>query len=713
MLIGAGKYNVDSAVENLQKDRICWIVSSWDLEGDDFLSCIETSLSEGRRVWYRLSTLGYKSQEKFGEFLDREYGFSIIDLCNLLTNKDDAILILDDAPCEILESGKSGVEELASLAQTILEYCHKLKIIIRSTSKVEKSELPPIILKAMDEADFSQYLLLHPDGKNAPTSGVRTEDLFKITKGEPTALKRTLNQLRFSQAEDINFENSTDAAANARASIIDAPLSLKTIIDGLQLDSESRCYQLLHCLTVFPYGEDMSNIRNFNPDVPFFPVLAERLSNLGLVDAVQFPIFHNENLKSPKLVVAKRSVQEYILGAISQSELDDATNKAISLYFGRDWRLGRFKLNTEFKLDQSNHSSYSIQNAAVLLRRVVNDAIKSGDSRPLQNSLALLNFYISKLDKACQYRYVCDTCFNLIPKLEDLESSPVVQDIIYRYARGLRMLGDRTAAIEIFQKILDSDTIERNFKGRVLVELAFSYQDIGDKENALVTAKKILSMKERQASYFHAKTIAVSLSNEPTRLPKLRALEKRCRNKNFFIAANNIAVQLIAEFENESNRKDLYKTIASRARSDNDNYNFIKSTINFSRIAIKQSDKLTNKDIVNLIICYHYVCSQRMTTLFNQSHECLWSEFERLGETTNLVTLFKHSSLLFRLSADEAREKLYLERLINTDIPALQSALSLVSEPDKIYIINRMLRLGLATIKDSSQSSQFKVLKHD
>lgn len=193
-------------------------------------------------------------------------------------------------------------------------------------------------------------------------------------------------------------------------------------------------------------------------------------------------------------------------------------------------------------------------------------------------------------------------------------------------------------------------------------------------------------------------------------MTKLRALEKLCRNKKHFTAANNIAVQIISEFENELGRKELYKAVALRAKSDNDSYNFIRATISHAMIAVKQGEALPHKEIYNLIIGYHYVCSQRINSLFNQAHDCLWSEFERLGEVTNLVTLFKHSSLLFRLTADEVREKRYLLRIINNRTLPLQVALSMVCEPDRIYIINRMLRLGLASIKDASPAAQFKLL---
>jgi hypothetical protein len=713
MSIGAGKYSIDSAVSLLNSDRICWVVSSWDMAGDDFLSCIDNELTKEKRTWYKLSTINYVGHDSFVKSLDRDYGFSIIDLCNILTYKDDAILLLDDVPCTVLSSGKTGLEELINLSKTILEYCPKLKIIVRTTSNVDSSELSPIVLKTMDEADFNQYILTHPDGNIVASSGVRPEELFRLTKGEPATIKKTLRKLRISRLQDINFEESETALTTARASIDDAPDSLKLIIASLKHPVQDRSFNLLQCLTVFPYGEDINNIRNFDPDLPFFPATAEKLLEYGLVDTLQQTAFYNEQDALPKIVVAKRSVQEHIWGILSKDEIAIATGKAICLYFGRECMLGKFRLNPEFKLDKSNHSSASIQNAAILLRRVVNDTLNAGDARAIQNCLALLNYYVSKLDNNCQYRYVCDTCYNLISKLTSLGYSPVIQDIIHKYARSLRMMGDRASAIQLFDDILKSEPIEKNFKARVLIDLAMCHAEMSNDGDALIAAKKVLAMKERLSPYFHAKTIVISLSNEPSRLTKLRALEKRCRNKKHFVAANNIAVQIVAEFENENGKKELYKGIAARAKSDNDTYNFIRSTISHARISINQGDSLPKQEIYNLVLCYHYVCSQRMNSLFNQAHDCLWREFERLGEVSSLVTLFNHSSLLFRLSADEAREKRYLSNLINNKSLPLQSTLASVSETDRIYMISRMVRLGLATIKEASPASLFKLLAVD
>ncbi|MEE4573202.1 metallophosphoesterase [Pseudomonas alliivorans] len=710
MVIGAGSYNIDTAVTNLTRDGICWVVSSWNMAGDDFLSCVDADLGPSKRTWFRLSMFGYSGQNEFAQNLDREFGFSIVDLCNLLAKKDDAVLLLDDAPINTLADGKTALEEIVNLSQTIIEFCHGLKIVIRTTSRQVHCALEPVVLQAMDEADFNQYLLAHPEGGLVSASGMRPEDLYKLTNGEPAAVHRTLSKLRFSRVEDITFEDSRAASIAARSNVSDAPETLKLLISGLRETNNDRIYSLLQCLTILPNGEEIDNIRNFDPDMPFFPKMAEQLFDLGLIETIQFSVFKNESEPLPKVLVAKRSVQEHIWGVWTKDELEAVSNKAVSLYFGRNWMLGRFRLNSEFKLDKVNQTSYSMQNAATLLRRMVNDALLSGDGRSVQNSVALLNYYTAKLDGACQYRAVCDTCHNLIPKLIKHGYSPAIQDIVYKYAKSLRMLGDRQPALDILKELLDRGALEKSFKARVLIDVAYCLDSMNDSVGALAAAKEVLALKDKQAAYYHARTIIVSNGPELNRLAKLRALEKRCRNKKYFTAANNIAVQVISEFETDAGRKDLYRAIASRARADNDTFNFIKSTVHYARLAIQQGDKLQNKEIYSLIVSYHYLCSQRMTHLFKQAHECLWSEFERLGESLNLVILFKQSSLLFRLNADEVSERKYLRRFIVGSGNSFQSILNAIPESDRIYIVNRMLRLGLATIKNATPESRLKLL---
>jgi len=679
------------------------------MAGDDFLSCVERELAGNGRAWFQLSAATYEGVDEYAQYLDREYGFSIVDLCNLLSGRDDTLLLLDDVPVKVLASGKTGVEEVVSLAQTILDYCPKLKVVVRTTTSVGRCPLVPVVLKSMDEADFNQYILTHPDAYLIAASGMRVEDLFRLSQGEPDSIKRTLSQLRFSRAEDVTFEDSDGAVALAKAISDDSPESLRSIIFDLKA-SQDRAYSMLECLTVFPNGEDIRNIRNFDPDLPFFPKVAERLMALGLIETVRFSVFQSEHEALPKVLVAKRSVQDHVKGMLAKEELESATHKAISLYFGRDWMLGKFRLNSEFNLDKSNESSFAIQNASVLIRRVVNDALLSQDPRSIQNSLAILNFYTSRLDDNCHYRNICDACHSLMVKLKPFISSPPIQDIIFKYGKSLRMLGEQRHAVSVLNDLLLAEHVEKFFKSRVLIELAFCHEELGEVPEAIAAAKHVLALKDKKSSYYHAKTIIIGLGEEQNRLAKLRALEKRCRNKRYFVAANNIAMQLLSELESVPRRKELYRDIAMRAKGDSDSFNFIKATIRYAALAVQQGESLQGKEVLNLILSYHYVCSQRMKSLFNQAHECLWAEFERLDQSANLVTLFKQSSLLFRLSVDIAREKRYLQRLIDNPRIPLQVVLAVANEVDRIYVVNRMLRLGLASLKGAEGGAYPRLL---
>ncbi len=709
MPISSGKHKIDNAVSCLLETRICWVVASWGMAGEDFLSCVEKELGDGKRTWYRLPTSGYSSQKDFEQLLDREFGCSIVDLCNLLSSKDDVVLLLDDAPCKNMQSGKSGVNEITNLAQTILDYCIHLRVVIRTTGLAEDCELKPIVLEQMDEADFNQYLIVHPQGSRVTESGMRPEELFNLSKGEPETIKKYLGLLKFVRPENLDFEESSAAEYKGPETSV-APASLVSLIQELKQSNSNRLYLLLECLSVFSNGEDISNIRNFRQDQPFFPKMAEALSDLGLIDVARFSFFKSENQVAPKVSVVKRLIQDYIKDNLTREELTSLNNNALALYFGRDWMLGRFKLNAEFNLDRANQTSFAFQNAATLIRRLVNDSLASGDNRAIQNSLSLLNFYISKLNNASQFRYICDTCHQLIKKLIEYGYSPAVQDIVFLYSKSLRMLGDSERASSINLDLLGSAHLEKKFKAKVLLDLAFCYEALNENSNALSAAKQILGIKDRSAYHYQAKAIIVSLGSAPDKLHQLRSIEKTCRNKGYTIAANNIALQIVSEYETEFRRKDLYKEIALLAKNGNDGYNFIKATVNYSKLVISQRENLSSKELLNLIMSYHYLCSQRMKTLFNKAHDCLWEEFEHRGDPSSLITLFKQSSLLFRLQSDDARERKYLTRLANIPSPQLQATLSMATESEKTYLVSRFVRLGYMSIKQGSEASQLKLL---
>jgi hypothetical protein len=74
-------------------------------------------------------------------------------------------------------------------------------------------------------------------------------------------------------------------------------------------------------------------------------------------------------------------------------------------------------------------------------------------------------------------------------------------------------------------------------------------------------------------------------------------------------------------------------------------------------------EPISDADQLQLINAYHFVFNERFSSLFDRCHAALWKSFSDNEDKTNLLTLFRHSSLFWRLRGQESRETKYLRDL--------------------------------------------------
>jgi hypothetical protein len=78
---------------------------------------------------------------------------------------------------------------------------------------------------------------------------------------------------------------------------------------------------------------------------------------------------------------------------------------------------------------------------------------------------------------------------------------------------------------------------------------------------------------------------------------------------------------------------------------------------------LNAGEHLSDREMVNLISAYQFLFNERLQSLFDQCHDSLWKTFERSRESDNLLTLFRHSSLYWRLRGKDAKEVPYIKKL--------------------------------------------------
>jgi hypothetical protein len=80
-------------------------------------------------------------------------------------------------------------------------------------------------------------------------------------------------------------------------------------------------------------------------------------------------------------------------------------------------------------------------------------------------------------------------------------------------------------------------------------------------------------------------------------------------------------------------------------------------------LIVRAGRTLSHAEKILLINAYQFLYDERLPNLFNDCTAALWGHFETSGETGNLLRLFRHSSLIWRLGGDDSRERAHLVKL--------------------------------------------------
>ncbi|WP_065909080.1 hypothetical protein [Pseudomonas sp. 58 R 12] len=675
-------------------DKLVWLVAPWDTDGEAFLSYSQ-HLKILPRLTYHINCHGYTESSSFEEAMQSDLNIYSTDLSRLLLAEEDVTVIFDNIQVHKYSSGLSMFSEVRNISELLVKTCPNLTIVLKTTHDIANAGLDPVALKVMDEVNCSRYVLGHPWGYRVTEADLAGGEIYLITRGSSRAIDKLLERLEYMELSEIAAENSDAALHNI--DVEDIPEALKLQIDRLQSSTEDFSYDLLKCLSIFPYGEDISNLKNFDKDRMLYPRMGGPLVKLGLAEGLRFFIFRNEATELPKVIVAKTLVQDYVRSKLNKDEYKDLTSKALTLYFSADWKLGKPKLSGKFSLESLNHSTFAIRNANTLLRRVFNDAIETNNSREIQDSLNLLSHYTRKLISAHQYRYVVSLCHVIYPSLQKLRDDHFVKEILFSYGKSLRMVREFVRSIDVMTDLLAARALTIEFESKIYIDLALSYDEKGDSADAINAANQALLYREEGALFFQAHTILTCLNGKGNKRRKLIELRNKCKNRRYFIAANNISMRIERLFGLEEEAHNAYKKIADTAKKCGDIYNFIRATIFYSKKSVTNKIHLSDKEMKDLFFAYHVVYSQRLTTLFYEGHYALWFEYERLREITMLVSLFKQCSLIFRVNADESNERYYLSRLLGGNIAPPEIIFSLVSLEDRKFLMERLQTLKIAS----------------
>jgi len=228
----------------------------------------------------------------------------------------------------------------------------------------------------------------------------------------------------------------------------------------------------------------------------------------------------------------------------------------------------------------------------------------------------------------------------------------------------------------------------------VLLNLALIYED-EDEQLARDYADKVIAIDRNSASALHAQAIVLEFEKDQhVRNQKLAAHEIKCRRRKAFVAANNIALSRAKSAKSAEEKRQILAPIMLVNREEKDHYNQTRAVIELSRLSLDDGRSLGDRELSQLINAYHFLFNEKMANLFDRCHEALWREFSMTSDQNNLLSLFRHSSLYWRLRGSDDSEIKYLKKTIKIaqQIPAN------TNNREFAYLMSRASAKGLSMI---------------
>lgn len=651
--------------------------------GNEFLSCIKHQAPQLLDNIFRLDLEDYIDTATLELKLFNQVNLNIKEFCTKLGSIRNTTLLIDNIYEQDIDQG--SIQGALYINNILREVAPETNVIFRSKFILKSAPWAPILIQPMNEADMNKYILSNSEF-NVPESIISSGEIYRLSGGRPGNVERIISKMEHARFSELVNSTSATALQNIDNSTI--PTSIKIKIDSIRTEHSDSLYQLLLCLAIFPYGEDISHIRYFDRTKPFYTKHSIELSRKGLIEVSRYTYYGELEVEAPKIVWEINQSQNYVQSLLTEERFKDFTEKALTTYFG-NWKIKKYKLGSSFSHKVLTEYDYSFNNATSLLRRYFNDAIAENTPQTISSALDLINFYTSRLDKICNFRNICNFCHTIMDHLIRFSHIRASQDILFRYANSMRMLNSFEEALVVYNLLESLENQTKQRLASVWLNISMLYDETDRKPEAIKFARQASNLSDKNATYFHAQSILTVLDSKDNKAPRLERIKGRCMRDDHHVTANNISLRLAAKFQKPEVRIETYRQMAETAIGKGDQFNYVKATINYLEIAHKAKHKIHKNQLNHLLTCYQYVASQRLINLFTRSHSLLWKHYLYQNDIKWLGRIFCYSSPIFRLANLDQSERQYLSELMGLGV--LDS--TALEETERYYIQRRAFEI--------------------
>lgn len=667
--MGVRRVEQDLSIAALRQKRALWLVADWGLGSEQFIRSITDRLAVANEQIYQLDCQHYFSRRDFLNGVQEHSGCSFEHLCGLIASLPRCILLLDDVP--IAEGSDRDVKklqpEIEQIAEIFLQFCENALIIIKSRLPPTNCSLKTVDLRPLDEADTAIYVAAHEHCKQPAFTHQQVIQLFHHTDGVPARIDSVLSDIQIVGTSELHRLN-TDIAGKSVATIALAP-GLVRAIDELQGSPDpmgKQAFELLKTLTIFPRGELLSTIKRFNQSKPFYPQDARLLMDLALIDTVEVPSVHPTASGSDgaRAMLVRRPVREYLYSILSESERKRLNNQALNLYFGSGWAINGIKSPKSHRFDDRKCGAWQIGNANMMVLRAAREAVDAGTKTSQKKALELANAYCAAINKGDHFTGVVALCSDIIPLFESLENPILDLSLLQsKYGCALRMTSDYEKARAVLQSV-DMKVASKALRQSILLDIALVCKTLKDNDAAVGAAEELVKVNPKSNLALQAQALLAGIdSKELDRDAKLSAIEAKALKQGAFVVKHNLALDRAQVCTDISERVKIFESVFVSAMKSGDHYNGMRATLKLAKSIMDSGGILNQQQLNNSIDSYHYLYSDSVGGLFTSCHDVLWRAFLLAKEADNLLRLFRHSSLIWRLRGNEKTELKYLKSL--------------------------------------------------
>ena len=673
-----------SQCENaLRQRRLVWISADWATGVDGFLSvCLDRFRGVAPEpAVFHLRCEDANDIEQFETLFPQQFAMPIQRFCALLSQLETPFLFLDAIPPALAAAG--AIDRFRAILAAILDYCPTVRIVITSRPPPQDATISHVHLHALEAPDFRTYLLHHPDATADLREPDVIEKLHERSDGLPAHIDRMLRALKVSSL-DVILDAELEGIHPGQVDQENVPKALAQVVDSLTVTTNShkqRSLRLLKVLSVLPYGEPFEGMRHYLPTEPFFIENAVDLNELGLLEVIPLSMpaprvvmtsSGGTQHTAPKLLKVPRQVRDYVQSLLNEKERDDFMVAGADQFFGPRWRDSKIRprvVPVEYRelLDNRPGNEFAIIHYLLQQANVEKDALSA------RRAANLAVHYCATLRRADRFRDLVIVAGGILQVTDSTQMPDQWAVIASMYGLALRMTGKRDGAVTYLRQALSMPEVKipDEVKASMLLNIALAEESMRHETEAVQAAEEVKCLCDKHdVKFFQAHCVIEGYQKtREARVQRLKELAQEAQTRGFTTIANNLTLDLARETKRPEEKSRLLSNVLTNSSADL--YNRTRAIAEKTNITLEsgRDETFTVEDRVALSDAYSYAHSQRFGSLFDSCHDGMWRLLVKTGDMQQLLRLFRHSSFIWRIRGEEAREAEYAKELSSMKPP--------------------------------------------